>query len=198
MKSLAVKALFLITMIAIHSTAFPQQKPYIIGVGDVLSFAIFAGGATQEALDVEVSSEGTIRFPFLGEIKAEGRSVSQLTETVTRPLAEDYFVNPQVFISVRDQKSREANITHHKIYVLGKINSPGVYDFREGLTALDACIMAGGFAQYAAPNRSTITRREAQGKQEIIKINLNRVKKGKDQDILLKPGDRIYVPESWL
>ncbi len=198
MKSLAVKALALIAMIAMTSPAFSKQKPYIIGVGDVLSVTIFAGGATQETLDVEVSSEGTIRFPFLGEIKAEGLSVTQLIETVTRPLAEDYYVNPQVFISVKDQKSREANITHYKIYVLGKINSPGVYDFREGLTALDACILAGGFAQYAAPNRSTITRREAQGKQEIIKINLNRVKKGKDKDVLLKPGDRIYVPESWL
>jgi len=198
MKSLAVKALALIAMIAMTSPAFSQHKPYIIGVGDVLAVTIFAGGVTQEALDLEVSSEGTIGVPFLGEIKAEGLSVTQLTQTVTRPLAEDYFVNPQVFISVGDQKSREANITHHKIYVLGKINSPGVYDFREGLTALDACILAGGFAQYAAPNRSTITRREAKGKQEIIKINLNRVKKGKDKDVLLKPGDRIYVPESWI
>jgi protein involved in polysaccharide export with SLBB domain len=185
-------------MIAIHSPALSQHKPYIIGVGDVLSVTIFAGGATQEALDVEVSSEGTISFPFLREIEAEGLSVTQLTQTVTRPLAQDYYVNPQVFISVKDQKSREANITHYKIYVLGKVGSPGVYDFREGLTALDACILAGGFAQYAAPNRSTVTRREAQRKQEIIKINLNRVKKGKDKDVLLKPGDRIYVPESWL
>ena len=198
MKSLAVKALALIAVLAMASPAFSQQTPYIIGIGDVLSVTIFAGGATQETLDLEVSSEGIIRFPFLGEIKAKGLSVTQLTEKVTKPLAEDYFVNPQVIISVSDQKSREANITHYKIYVLGKINSPGVYDFREGLTALDACILAGGFAQYAAPNRATITRREAQGKQEIIKINLNRVKRGKDKDILLKPGDRIYVPESWL
>jgi len=198
MKSLAVKTLALIILIATTSPAFSQQKPYIIGIGDVLSVTIFAGGATQEALDLEVSSEGTINFPFLGEIKAEGLSVTQLTETVTRPLVRDYFVNPQVIISVRDEKSKEANITHYKIYVLGKVNSPGVYDFREGLTALDACILAGGFAQYAAPNRSTITRRAEQGKQEIIKINLDRVKKGKDKDLQLKPGDRIYVPESWL
>jgi protein involved in polysaccharide export with SLBB domain len=198
MKSLTVQVLALIAVIGMASPALSQHKPYIIGVGDILSVSIFAGGTTQESLDLEVSSKGTISFPFLGEIKAEGLSVTQLRETVTRPLAEDYFVNPQVFISVRDQKSKEANITHYKIYVLGKINSPGVYDFREGLTALDACIMAGGFAQYAAPNRTTITRREPPGKQEIIKINLDRVKKGKDEDLLLKPGDRIYVPESWL
>ena len=198
MKSLAFKGLALIAILAMTSPAFSQHKPYIIGIGDVLSITIFAGGATQESLDLEVSSNGTIGFPFLGEIKAEGLSVTELTATVTKPLAQDYYVNPQVFISVKDQISKEANITHYKIYVLGKVGSPGVYDFQEGLTALDACILAGGFAQYAAPNRTTITRREAPGKQEIIKINLTRVKKGKDKDLLLRPGDRIYVPESWL
>jgi polysaccharide export outer membrane protein len=91
-----------------------------------------------------------------------------------------------------------SDLTQHKIYVLGKVNRPGVYDFQEGLTALDGCILAGGFAQYAAPNRSTITRREADGTQEIIKINLTRVRKGDEEDVPLKPGDRIFVPESWL
>jgi polysaccharide export outer membrane protein len=33
---------------------------------------------------------------------------------------------------------------------------------------------------------------------EIIKINLDDVTKGKTQDIELKPGDRIHVPETWL
>jgi hypothetical protein len=35
MKSLAVKALALIAMIAMTSPAFSQQKPYIIGVGEM-------------------------------------------------------------------------------------------------------------------------------------------------------------------
>jgi len=273
-----------------------QDKPYIIGPGDVLSINIFAGGQSQEAIDLTVSANGTINFPFLGEIKAEGLSVAELTQTVSRPLAEDYFVNPQVLISVRDYKSKRvyltgavkmsglfpldsstttlleliakaggvtenrsnyayilrgslkdldsntkinelvqkkksikvnlrelldlgiaernvelqpgdvvyipptsfSDLTQYKIYVLGKVNRPGVYDFQEGLTALDACILAGGFAKYAAPNRSTITRREPDGTQEIVKINLDKVKNGKEKDVLLKPGDRIYVPESWL
>jgi hypothetical protein len=85
MKSLAVKALALIAILAMTSPAFSQHKPYIIGIGDVLSVAIFAGGTTQESLDLEVSSKGTISFPFLGEIKVEGLSVTQLTETVARP-----------------------------------------------------------------------------------------------------------------
>lgn len=296
MKSLATKIVALGALVLMVFPAFAREEPYIIGPGDVLSVTIFAGGKTQEAQHLTVSSKGTINFPFLGQVEAEGLSVSELAEKVTRPLAKDYYVNPQVLISVRDYKSKkvyltgavqksglfpldsstttvleliakaggvtkdrsnyayilrgsiaelsakkgiseliqqknsikvnlrelldlgvsEANVklqpgdvvyipptsfsdlTQHKIYVLGKVNRAGVYDFQEGLTALDGCILAGGFAKYAAPNRSTITRREPDGTQEIIKINLNKVRKGDEKDVLLKPGDRIFVPESWL
>ncbi len=277
------KTFLSLALVLLAVTAFAQEEPYIIGPSDVLSVTIFAGGKTQEAQHLTVSSKGTINFPFLGRVEAEGLSVSELEENVTRPLAKDYYVNPQVLISVRDYKSKkvyltgavrksglfpldsstttvleliakaggvtkdrsnyayilrgsiaelsaekgiseliqqknsikvnlrelldlgvsEANVelqpgdvvyipptsfsdlTQHKIYVLGKVNRPGVYDIQEGLTALDGCILAGGFAKYAAPNRSTITRREPDGTQEIIKINLNRVRIGKDYDIVL-------------
>ena len=290
------KTFLSLALVLLAVTTFAQEEPYIIGPSDVLSVTIFAGGKTQEAQHLTVSSKGTINFPFLGQVEAEGLSVSELAENVTRPLAKDYYVNPQVLISVRDYKSKkvyltgavqksglfpldsstttvleliakaggvtkdrsnyayilrgsiaelsaekgiseliqqrnsikvnlrelldlgfsEANVelqpgdvvyipptsfsdlTQHKVYVLGKVNRPGVYDFQEGLTALDGCILAGGFAKYAAPNRSTITRREPDGTQEIIKINLTRVRKGDEKDIPLKPGDRIFVPESWL
>jgi polysaccharide export outer membrane protein len=290
------KTFLSLALVLLAVTAFAREGPYIIGPGDVLSVTIFAGGKTQEAQHLTVSSKGTINFPFLGKVEAEGLSVSELAEKVTRPLAKDYYVNPQVLISVRDYKSKkvyltgavqksglfpldsstttvleliakaggvtkdrsnyayilrgsiaelsaekgiseliqqknsikvnlrelldlgvsEANVklqpgdvvyipstsfsdlTQHKVYVLGEVKRPGVYDFQEGLTALDGCILAGGFDKYAAPNRSTITRREPDGTQEIIKINLNRVRKGDEKDVLLKPGDRIFVPESWL
>jgi len=84
-----------------------------------------------------------------------------------------------------------------KIYVEGEVKSPGIYDYRPGLTAMNACIMAGGFAKFAAPNRTRIIRKSGD-KVEIIKVDLNDVKDGEDSDIELQPGDRIHVPETWL
>jgi polysaccharide export outer membrane protein len=89
------------------------------------------------------------------------------------------------------------NQVESKIYVEGEVKRPGVYDYQPGLTAMTACIMAGGFDKFAAPNRTTIIRK-AGDEQNIIKINLDDVKKGKTPDIELKPGDRIHVPETWL
>jgi polysaccharide biosynthesis/export protein len=275
-------------------TGIAAEKPYVIGPGDVLSVIIFAGGTVHESLELAVSPKGTINFPYLGEIKAAGLSINQLTEVTSQPLERDYFVNPQVIINIKDYKSKKVYITgaiekpglyalegtttlleliakaggftkdrgniayvlksslkeinqnkaidqlvhekksievnlkelldqgitsrnieleaddviyirptafsdqtQYKVYVLGKVEKPGVFDFQEGLTALDACILAGGFAKYAAPNRTVITRRESNEAQQTINVNLEKVRKGEEKDILLRPGDRIYVPESW-
>jgi len=84
-----------------------------------------------------------------------------------------------------------------KIYVEGEVDRPGVYAYQPGLTALNACIMAGGFTKYAAANRARIVRKQGDS-QEIININLEDVKKGIIQDVKLEPGDLIHIPETWL
>lgn len=89
------------------------------------------------------------------------------------------------------------DLSKSKIYVEGEVKKPGAYNYQPGMTVMNACIMAGGFGTFAAPNRTKVIRKKGD-KLEIIKINLNRVKNGKTRDIKLKPGDRIHVPESWL
>jgi len=89
------------------------------------------------------------------------------------------------------------DVAESKIYVEGEVKKPGLYDFQPGMTAMNACIMAGGFDKFAAPNRTRIIRKKGD-EVEIIKINLNQVKEGKTPDIELQPGDRIHVPETWL
>ncbi|MBW1806142.1 MAG: SLBB domain-containing protein [Deltaproteobacteria bacterium] len=89
------------------------------------------------------------------------------------------------------------NLAESKIYVEGEVKKPGVYDYQPGMTALNACIMAGGFDKFAAPKRTMIIRKAEEG-QEIININLEAVKKGKIPDIALEPGDRLHIPETWL
>ncbi len=90
------------------------------------------------------------------------------------------------------------NLSESKIYVEGEVANPGVYDYQPGMTAMNACIMAGGFGLHAAPNRARIIRKKGDKEAKIIKINLNKVQSGSIPDVELIPGDRIHVPESWL
>ena len=280
----------LILPLSIHEHVRAQSTGYRIGPGDVLALRIFAGAEEQHAAQLTVSSQGTINVPFIGSIKAEGLTVSQLEKSITDPLAADYLVDPEVTITVNEyhslqyyisgavgapglyemksqptlmeliakaggltanrgnvayilrpsEKSKTAktkdagkppqkidlkklldqgdmsqnivlqsgdvvyvplstslNLAESKIYVEGEVKSPGAYDYQEGMTALSACIMAGGFSKFAAPNRARIIRQDGD-EQMVIKIDLEDVKMGKIQDIKILPGDRIHIPETWL
>ena len=169
-----------------------EIEGYRLRPNDVIKLSIFAGGEMQIEVDLTITSKGFIACPFLGDIKAEYLTISELTEKIEEPLARDYFREPQVIISIKESKSPGWNV-----YVLGMVKKPGAYEFKEGLTALDACVLAQGFKDFAAPNRTTITRRE-NGENKVIKIDLNKVRKGKVKDIPLRPGDRIDIPESRL
>ncbi len=98
-----------------------------------------------------------------------------------------------VYIPLNTQVNQSAV----KVYVQGEVKKPGVFDYQPGLTALAACIMAGGFDKFAAPNRARVIRRQGM-EQEILNINLEKVQTGEASDLPLKPGDRIHIPESWL
>jgi len=93
----------------------------------------------------------------------------------------------------------EANLdqARTKVYLEGEIKKPGMIDYQPGMTALSACIMAGGFGKYAAPNRARIIRTDGDT-HKIIKINLEKINDGDTPDFPLKPGDRIHIPETWL
>lgn len=71
-------------------------------------------------------------------MKALGLTTSQLEALITEALARDYFVDPQVNISVKGYYSVRSYIS-----VEGEVKRPGVYDYQKGLTALNACILAG-------------------------------------------------------
>ena len=88
------------------------------------------------------------------------------------------------------------NQSASKIYVEGQVGKPGLYDYQRGMTALGVCIMAGGFVKFSAPNRAKIIRKRGDD-VETIKVNLLDVQDGKISDVELKPGDRVFIPESW-
>jgi len=90
---------------------------------------------------------------------------------------------------------KDADILEQKVYISGHIKKIGSYDYQKGLTALNLCIIAGGFQERAAPNRAVLTRKTNK-KQTMLKINLNKIKAGKNKDIQLQPGDSLYIPES--
>lgn len=83
-----------------------------------------------------------------------------------------------------------------KLYtVLGQVTKPGTYPMIPGrdLDILSAIAMAGGVSQMANPKKVTV--RSENGQSQVV--NVDRMQKAEIPSLILKPGDTIYVPESW-
>ena len=152
--------------------------------GNVAYILRESAGNIREGEDIENLISGK------DPIKVDLKSLLDKGDMTHNPMLESGDV---VYIPLE----KALNLAESKIYVEGEVKKPGVYNYQPGLTALNACILAGGFDKFAAPNRARIIR-QAGEEQEIIRINLDDVKEGKIPDIELKPGDRIHIPETWL
>lgn len=83
-----------------------------------------------------------------------------------------------------------------KVIVVGEVENPGVYELRDGVTALEAVTLAGGYTDDAVLKNVLVVRTASE--PQTITVNLEEVvRKGEiDEDIPLKSGDVLFVPES--
>ncbi len=165
------------------------DSSYIIGPGDVLQ--VFVWRQPDLSVSVPVRPDGKISTPLVEDIVAVGKTPSELAREMERVLSE-YVRTPQVNVIVSQPVS-----TFSQVKVIGQVVKAQALPYREGLTALDAVLASGGLAPFAAGNRAKVVRVE-NGKQRELKIKLDDlVNKGDmSQNLALKPGDVLVVPES--
>lgn len=85
-----------------------------------------------------------------------------------------------------------------RVFVMGFVRSPGVFDFDEGTRVLDALMRAGGPADRAGLGKVGIIRPSTDGELRVTTVNLNKVIREGDRanNPLLQHGDMVYVPET--
>lgn len=162
---------------------------YIIGPGDTLQ--VFVWRNTELTTSVPVRPDGKISTPLVEDMIAVGKTPSKLARDIEVVLAE-YIRQPQVNIIVTTAVS-----TFSQVKVIGQVTNPQAMPYREGMTIMDAVLAVGGLGPYAAGNRAKLMRAEGAGPRE-IKIKLSDlINKGDlSQNLALRPGDVIIVPES--
>ena len=135
--------------------------------------------------------DGKISTPLVEDVIAVGKTPSQLARDIEIVLAE-YIRQPQVNIIVSTAVS-----AYSQVKVIGQVTTPQAMPYREGMTVMDAVLAVGGLGPYAAGNRAKLVRAEG-GAQKEYKIRLaDLVNKGDlSQNLALRPGDVIVVPES--
>ncbi len=169
----------------IEDTTPPPGTRYTIGPEDVLKINVW--NEPQLSLSVPVRTDGKISLPLINDVEVVGLTPLELKDTLTTQLSQ-YLENPTVSVIVEQ-------INSMKIFVVGNVNQPGVFDVKREVNVLQAISMAGGFTEWAKKSRIKIFRVLGE-KEKVIKVNYNKITSGKhpELNIPLQPGDTIVVP----
>ena len=85
------------------------------------------------------------------------------------------------------------------VYVLGAVNRAGGFvlaNDRSQLTTLKILALAGGLTRTAKSDKAVIVRKDNQGQQHEVAVDLKKVLNRRAEDLQLQPSDILYVPES--
>ena len=85
------------------------------------------------------------------------------------------------------------------VYLLGAVSKPGGFvlaNDRGQMTTLKILALAGGLSPTARGEHAVIVRKNAQGQQHEVAVDLKKVMQRRAEDIQLQPSDILYVPNS--
>jgi protein involved in polysaccharide export with SLBB domain len=147
---------------------------YRLGSGDAIHVNVFdepdLGG------DFNVSGDGKISLPLIGDTVAAGRTVSELQDAIAAAYSGRYLRDPKVNIQVTKFRP---------FYIYGEVGKPGEYAFSSGITVLNAVALAEGFT-YRANKKKVFIRRVNESQETEVPIT---------SDLLVEPGETLRIAE---
>lgn len=171
------------------SPKFQERNPrYRLRKGDTfeLDFAM----TPDFNQTIAIQPDGYISLKGAGSVFVEGQSVPELTETVKAAYA-NVLHNPVIAISLKD---------FEKPYFIaaGQVSKPGKYDLRGDLTITEAVAIAGGFDDKSKHSQVVLFRPMPGGGFQAKLIDVKKMLASHDlsEDVQLKPGDMLYVPQN--
>jgi protein involved in polysaccharide export with SLBB domain len=128
--------------------------------------------------EFSVNADGSLAFPLIGDVPAEGKSPIELKEALEKALSNGFVRQPSISVEV---------LTFRPFYIYGEVNNPGQYAYSPGLTVLNAVALARGFT-YRANQKRIFLKRAAASTSTEVKVN---------SDTTVLPGDTVRVAERY-
>ncbi len=170
----------------------PPTNEFRLGPGDHLEVDLIGSGqGSQPAL---VGPDGKIYFDLLPGLQVWGLTTAQ-TGTLLEHELTKFYKNPRVSITLHEVRSS-------RVWVLGRLNTPGIYPLETPMTIIDAVTRAGGL--YSA--QFTGTTEELADLQHsfllrhgrFLPVNFKKLIHEGDmsQNVYLEPDDFIFLPSA--
>lgn len=163
----------------------------ILGPKDVLQITV--ANHPEFSGKVAVAADGTITLPLTGDnIKVDGLTKDEVNWEVTRVMNK-YVKTPRVAVSVVDYNSKV-------YYVFGEVSRPGKFPMRDTVMTLRDALIESGFKQEtSALGRVHVVTPDPENPVCNIIDAADIIYKGRLKDnVILKPGDVVYIPSTVL
>jgi polysaccharide biosynthesis/export protein len=167
----------------------PADSLFKLGPGDTLDIEILGTPASRAV--TPVGPDGKIYYNLLPGLDVWDLTLKQARDLVEKNLAK-YLSDPQVSLTLRAVGSKS-------VWLLGRVNRPGIYPLAGPMTILESIAAAGGTSSSAsqveseelADLRHSFVVRQGQ----FVPVDFYRLLREGDtsQNIYLQPDDFVYV-----
>lgn len=161
------------------------DEDYRISAEDVLEISVWR--EPELLRTVTVRPDGGISFPLVGDLRVANLTPAEVEGQITESISK--FI-PDAVVTVSVEK-----VMGLRIYVNGKVRSPGQFLVGRYVDVLQALTLAGGLTPFADRKNIKILRR-INGRETVMKFNYEKVEKGQNlsQNVILRSDDTIVVP----
>ena len=168
---------------------------YNIGPEDVLAVTVYDEPDLSGKYPVEL--DGTFTFPYIGRVTAAGLTIRAFEQTLRDRLAEGFFKNPQIAVTVETYRSR-------RVFVLGEVKTPGTQQLTGDLSLVEAIARAGSLTEQASDVVQIVRGGQGAGpaaahaagidpgSKKVYQVDLRALKTG-STSVMLQDGDTIFV-----
>jgi polysaccharide biosynthesis/export protein len=144
-----------------------------------------ASGALQQAVGYLVNKDGMVKFPILGEIKAQGLTKKELETNITQQLLNKKLLFDPI-VNVR--------FLNYRVTVLGEVARPGVITVpSEQISILEALGQAGDLTINGKRDNVAVIRQQHDGTRTVNRLNLNSSNVLRSPYFFLQSNDVVYV-----
>lgn len=184
--------LFALSPVAALQAAPSNPGPaYAINPGDGIEVYVWGDPRLQRSM--KVLPDGSISFPLVGRVVAQGLTPAQVEAEISKALASQYNgAPPQVTVSVEATAG-------YVFSVIGRVKGAGIFTPGRYINVIEAIAMAGGPDDFANLDNVTIIRKTDKGLTAqrvrlggIMKGNLS----GTDASEIpqIQAGDTVIIP----
>jgi polysaccharide biosynthesis/export protein len=169
-----------------------SDAPFRIGPGDRLDVEVMGDLTTRST--VTVGPDGKIYYNILPGVDVWGLTLPEARDRLEADMRKYVRESPVIALELREVASQQ-------VWILGRLNTPGVYPLGRPTTLLDAIAEAGGLGVTTPVGGSPVetadlSRSFLMRGGHLVPVDFQRLLREGDmsQNVYLQPGDFVFLP----